>query len=771
MLGKRSTAYERYGAGHSGEKPLGDEPSGRHIDTIRLDSVDFWQSPDTVYVQSWLHTSVALATLTGMLAGTMRVLAPESVHHATFFWLGAASGVWFVVIAVFILLVARMRQVPRSWLRRKDSPRWLPRLTWLPVVVPTGLLLAVAVLGWSAEGIYPTASPVLEPIRNGLIIATLVGLVFLTILGLLTGVWRVIGITLAVGGLWYLVLVTQSGDVGGPPPFVVGVDSPWLWLLGEAIVAAGLLVFVAVRSGATTQKDPTHRHGLIWIVASAGVVSAFAMGSSARSGEGPWPVLIVSVAVTVAYVLTALSIRVRAARKQLDLDAPEHGTMRSGASFVLATIALGSILTISAASTVWIAHALGTAVAHSGGVLVADDQIAYGAEAGWFALAAFAGFASLIVLLLARIGALRLFRWDNSVAESICDAYDDDAPPPGVDAPPPCTSAAAGGREHDGWRLAFAERSRTLRLRANILDDIDWVVTGAVMTTLAVLVASVIARVRGGQPGEWLEDAISVATWVLALLAAGVFLVIRSAREDRQLRATIGIVWDVMSFFPRRFHPLAPPCYSERTVIDVRNRIVEYTKAEGAKGKIVLAHSQGTMITAAALLSLRTTRSLQTAPLAVRPNGEELDDLIFVTYGCMLERIFRRAWPDQLRREDLVDLKARIEKVDVPEDPRKYPEPHDDVRWMNFGRYSDYLGGRTFTGPQVRPTPTDTRHDADSRSDDVMFPDPTRRWRYPGDTSSARSWLHSFNYESDTEDPRFRRHVWRWAEQLDDENT
>jgi hypothetical protein len=26
-----------------------------------------------------------------------------------------------------------------------------------------------------------------------------------------------------------------------------------------------------------------------------------------------------------------------------------------------------------------------------------------------------------------------------------------------------------------------------------------------------------------------------------------------------------------------------------------------------------------------------------------------------------------------------------------------------------------------------------------------------------------RFWLHSFNYESDSEDPRFRTHVWGWA--------
>ncbi|MFV2000753.1 MAG: hypothetical protein ACC654_10365, partial [Acidimicrobiia bacterium] len=292
-----------------------------------------------------------------------------------------------------------------------------------------------------------------------------------------------------------------------------------------------------------------------------------------------------------------------------------------------------------------------------------------------------------------------------------------------------------------------------------------------VLATFAVLAASVMARFRDGQPAGRLDDAVGFASWVLAFLVVVVFFIVRSARDDRQVRATIGILWDVMSFFPRRFHPLAPPCYSERTVIDVRNRLVEYRKEEGAKGTILLAHSQGTMITTAALLSLRSTASVLVAPVSVRPRGDELDTIAFVTYGCMVERLFRRAWPDQLRRSDLVDLKARLEldtdayDLWTASNPHTvHPDPSVPPRWMNFARYSDYLGGRVFTGPQVKPSPVLGNPDHDERYDDVMFGDPTRRWRYRGETSSARTWMHSFNYESDEEDPRFRRHVWSWLD-------
>ena len=304
-----------------------------------------------------------------------------------------------------------------------------------------------------------------------------------------------------------------------------------------------------------------------------------------------------------------------------------------------------------------------------------------------------------------------------------------------------------------------------------MIDEIDWVTTAAVMATLAVIFASIIARTRQNLPGGRVVGAVSGATWILALLAVALFLLIRSARDDRQVRATVGILWEVMGFFPRRFHPLAPPCYSERTVIELRNRLIEYEQHEPGRGKILLAHSQGTMLTTAALLTLAGPDPTLPPPQQRERTGRELSQLAFVTYGCMLERLFRRAWPDELLRGDVVALKQTIEGDDVTipsedEDAiEPFPMPNADVRWMNFGRYTDYLGGRVFAPLQPKPTPVapGREPDGDARRDDIMFQDPTRRWRFLGETTGPRTWLHSFNYESDAEDPRFRAHVWGWA--------
>jgi hypothetical protein len=67
---------------------------------------------------------------------------------------------------------------------------------------------------------------------------------------------------------------------------------------------------------------------------------------------------------------------------------------------------------------------------------------------------------------------------------------------------------------------------------------------------------------------------------------------------------------------------------------------------------------------------------------------------------------------------------------------------------MNFGRHSDYLGGRVFTDLQRPPS-----HPTEDRPDDIFFGDPTRRWRFCGQSQDARPWRHSFDYLDDAEDP------------------
>lgn len=144
-------------------------------------------------------------------------------------------------------------------------------------------------------------------------------------------------------------------------------------------------------------------------------------------------------------------------------------------------------------------------------------------------------------------------------------------------------------------------------------------------------------------------------------------------------RRSVGILWDVASFWPRTAHPLAAPCYAERTVPDLVTRISWFLNAE-RRPVVLAAHSQGTVIGAAAILHLSQAMTRD-------PGLGDLDDLRFLTCGCVLRRLYGRYFPAYFG-------------------PRGLRQVHDALggdrgpaRWINLWRYTDYLGGQVSAGP------------------------------------------------------------------------
>lgn len=149
--------------------------------------------------------------------------------------------------------------------------------------------------------------------------------------------------------------------------------------------------------------------------------------------------------------------------------------------------------------------------------------------------------------------------------------------------------------------------------------------------------------------GSWL-----VGAGVVAMIALG-----RRAYKDASARRTVGILWDVGTFWPRAAHPFAPPCYAERAVPDLTWRMATWTEATG--GRIVLSgHSQGSVLSAAAVWQL--------AP-------EVRGRVALLTYGCPLARLYGRWFPAHFAPARLRDL-------------------HEDMHtWCNLWRRTDPIGG------------------------------------------------------------------------------
>ncbi|MFK4023319.1 hypothetical protein [Streptomyces albogriseolus] len=155
------------------------------------------------------------------------------------------------------------------------------------------------------------------------------------------------------------------------------------------------------------------------------------------------------------------------------------------------------------------------------------------------------------------------------------------------------------------------------------------------------------------------QTAQALGSWLIGL---GFVLLVtwgRRAYKDASARRTIGILWDVGTFWPRAAHPFAPPCYAERAVPDLTWRIATWTGATG--GRLVLSgHSQGSVLAAAAAWQLPPSARRRVALL---------------TYGSPLERLYGRWFPAHFGPDALDSLHR------------------DVVCWRNLYRRTDPIGG------------------------------------------------------------------------------
>ncbi|MFF1678132.1 hypothetical protein ACFVYG_19080 [Streptomyces sp. NPDC058256] len=171
------------------------------------------------------------------------------------------------------------------------------------------------------------------------------------------------------------------------------------------------------------------------------------------------------------------------------------------------------------------------------------------------------------------------------------------------------------------------------------------------------------------------ETAQALGSWLIGL---GFILFVtwgRRAYKDPAARRTIGILWDVGTFWPRAAHPFAPPCYAERAVPDLTWRMATWTRATG--GRLVISgHSQGSVLAAAAAWQLKPSVRKRVALL---------------TYGSPLERLYGRWFPAHFGPAALSSLHREV------------------ACWRNLYRPTDPIGGGVQLpgdcGPQVDREP------------------------------------------------------------------
>ncbi|MGW4497853.1 hypothetical protein ACWENR_04430 [Micromonospora sp. NPDC004336] len=213
---------------------------------------------------------------------------------------------------------------------------------------------------------------------------------------------------------------------------------------------------------------------------------------------------------------------------------------------------------------------------------------------------------------------------------------------------------------------------------------------GGYAVAAGVLVAVGCAAVLSGDPPHPAvpTGGAAVVAWAaelgnrllgwLPMLVATIGLLVY--RNDL-VRRSVGVLWDVGTFWPRAAHPLAPPSYAERAVPELQTRAagllaLDEHDPRAVDGIILSGHSQGTVICAAVLLQLpaRSRRRIW-----------------FFSYGCQLTRLYGRVFPAYFGPDRLPVLAEAL------------TPPGGRTRWTNFWRDTDPLGWQVTAGERDLP--------------------------------------------------------------------
>ncbi|ONK15787.1 hypothetical protein [Streptomyces sp. MP131-18] len=439
----------------------------------------------------------------------------------------------------------------------------------------------------------------------------------------------------------------DRGGQGSTPLAVCG------WLLLAATVAGGCVVAVQQARHGRTEEEPDDRPEpsvtrtlpraamvllLLVVVHTGWSRPDWAATGRHPAGSAVFPALtLVQGALVVAVALAAHRLH----RQARSADRGALGGL-GGACVAMLACGLGGVLTGGVAQHLadWLDP---SAAPGEPGAAIAGPPVLLSWEASVIPLLL------VVVLGLAVAALLHARRSKKRLAASVRDQYPDESCEP--------------LRERSD-RIASAVARASLTDHAPVL--VGWI-SGA---CLVFGLTAVAGSLTGDSPSQAAADSPAVLSFTADacqalgswLMGIGVVLLLamgRRAYRDTASRRTIGILWDIGTFWPRAAHPFAPPCYAERAVPDLSWRMGTWVDSTGGR-LIISGHSQGSVLAAAAVWQLdAATRSR----IALLTHGSPLARL----YGPWFPAFFGPQALDALHR-------------DMP-------------RWRNLWRATDPIGG------------------------------------------------------------------------------
>jgi hypothetical protein len=370
-----------------------------------------------------------------------------------------------------------------------------------------------------------------------------------------------------------------------------------------------------------------------------------------------WTALGITVAVGIALLSMLIGLR------------GSKGTL-AGGSWVTLMLGFGTLNIFLLGAEIWVAHLVGP--------VTSDPAKALSAQPGQIYLpnAITSGMPLLVwALVLAGLvfAAVEIVRWlrTDRLLTSMTEQYQQRAGgfetglsqkldvwySAGLALPQP---GGAPGKPADdkNWQRKIAR----VQFLARAPHDAVWLLWLIVIGQLIMVVCVWQSHI---QPPPLIRNAgITLAGLALPALAAFLY----AAWSDPAKRRTIGVLWDVGTFWPRSYHPLSPPCYTERAIPDLQRRMWWLHDNEGRV--VLVTHSQGTILGAAALVQTDC-----------RPDG---DRPALITFGSPLLKLYGWAFPAYFGPALLGPL--------APGGKAKLSD------WRNFYYPTDPIGGQAARG-------------------------------------------------------------------------
>jgi hypothetical protein len=229
----------------------------------------------------------------------------------------------------------------------------------------------------------------------------------------------------------------------------------------------------------------------------------------------------------------------------------------------------------------------------------------------------------------------------------------------------------AGGRQRDPWRARVIDREiADARLTDHVSRPlaVAWFIVATAGLAATVLAVAHVGPVEMARSGSLAADVLSfttnAGTYLISISVLGLILLGIQTYRNARVRRTVGVIWDLATFWPRAAHPLAPPCYAERVVPELVHRATWLATSQ--RGLVLSGHSQGSVLVAAAVLQLPPEARRRTALL---------------TYGSPLCRLYMRAFPNYFSEKVVNDIAAAV------------AGPAGQERWVNLWRRTDPIGG------------------------------------------------------------------------------